>query len=133
MAKEWGWSPARLIIGDHSKRDKAHWADYALAVAYETLDAEKCPKCQVPIWWAYSENNSIDFAHDHIDCQSCTWDEQAKKQIKTDKPGRTLFVKAVPVEGMTLPNRNDFQTEMIEKSIREKEKAKSAPHQNVPG
>lgn len=106
-----------MIVGDHHKRDKPHWADYALAMAYETIEAEKCPKCQVPIWWAYSENTVIEFEHDHIDCESCKWDEQAKKAIKTDKPGRTLFVKAVAVEGETLPTRDDFQTEMLKKSV----------------
>lgn len=115
-----------MIVGDHSKRDKPHWADYALATAYETLEAEKCPKCQVPIWWAYSENTAIDFEHDHIDCESCKWDEQAKKQIKSDKPGRTLFVKPVPVEGEKLPTRNDFQTEMLAKSMRESKKPEAA-------
>ena len=108
-----------MIVGDHKKRDKPHWADYALATAYETLDNEKCPKCQVPIWWAYSENPVIDFEHDHIDCESCKWDAQAKKQIKTDKPGRTLFVKAKAVEGELLPTRADFQKEMLEKAYKE--------------
>lgn len=97
------------------------------------MDAEKCPKCQVPIWWAYSENNAIDFEHDHIDCQSCLWDEQAKKNIKVDKPGRTLFVKAVPVEGLELPSRADFQEEMIAKAILEAEKKVNGKQQNVSG
>lgn len=111
-----------MVIGDHKNRDKPHWADYALALAYETLDAEKCPKCQVPIWWAYSENSDIDFEHDHIDCESCKWDEQAKKAIKTDKPGRTLFVKPKPIEGVDkLPTREDFQKEMIAKMEKQKQ------------
>jgi hypothetical protein len=108
-------------MGDYKKRNKPHWADFAIITAYETLDAEKCPKCQVPIWWAYSENALIDFEHDHIDCESCKWDEQAKKNIKQDKPGRTLFVKAVPVEGEDkLPTRADFQNEMVAKALKQK-------------
>lgn len=127
-------SPARYVIGDFKKAKKPHWADYSLITAYETLDAEKCPKCQVPIWWAYSENNSIDFEHDHIDCESCKWDEQAKKNIKVDKPGRTTFVKAIPAAGETkLPTRADFQEEMIAKALREAEKkAASGNTGNVP-
>jgi len=108
-----------MIVGDHSKRDKPHWADYALALAFETLESEKCPKCQVPIWWAYSESNVIEFEHDHIDCEACLWDEQEKKKIKTDKPGRTLFVKAKPVEGETLPDREAFQVEMLARAARD--------------
>lgn len=87
----------------------------------------------MPIWWAYSENTSIDFEHDHIDCESCKWDEQAKKNIKVDKPGRTLFVKAVPVEGETLPTRADFHEEMITKALKEVEKKANGTQQNVSG
>jgi hypothetical protein len=111
-----------MILGDHRKRDKSHWADYALATAYETLEAEKCYKCGVPIWWAYSESNVIDFEHEHIDCQSCTWDEGAKKAIKKEKPGRTTVVRAIPVEGCELPTRADFQNEMIAKALKKKNK-----------
>jgi hypothetical protein len=118
-----------MILGDHRKRDKPHWADYALAAAYETIDAEKCPKCAVPIWWAYSENTAIEFEHDHVDCESCKWDEQEKKKIKQDKPGRTLFVKPIPAEGEKLPTRADFQNEMIAKAAKQAEKkVKSAEH-----
>ena len=113
-----------MIIGDHRKRDKPHWADYALATAYETLESEKCPKCAVPIWFAYSENNAIDFEHDHIDCQSCAWDEQNTRKGEKPRPGRTKYVKAVPVEGMELPTRADFQLEMIELALKKAEKEK---------
>lgn len=109
-----------MIVGDHRKRDKPHWADYALALAYETIDSEKCPKCAVPIWYAYSENNTIDFEHDHIDCASCAYDEQNTPKKK--KPGRTLFVKAIPEEGCELPTRQDFQQEMIARALKKAEK-----------
>jgi hypothetical protein len=114
-----------MIIGDHRKRDKPHWADYALATAYETLEAEKCYKCGVPIWWAYSENSEIDFEHEHIDCEACAWDEAAKKSVKREKPGRTTVVRAIPVEGSEkLPDRVDFQEEMLTRALKKREKKK---------
>lgn len=112
-----------MIVGDHKKRDKPHWADYALAMAYETIESEKCQKCGIPIWWAYSENSTIDFEHDHIDCQSCLFDE--KNKPKNPKAGRTLFVKAIPVEGFDeLPTRADFMAEMMERAVKKLEKKK---------
>jgi predicted nucleic-acid-binding Zn-ribbon protein len=113
-----------MIIGDHKKRDKPHWADYALALAYETLESEKCPKCGVPAWHAYSENNAIAFEHDHIDCQSCAYDEMNSKG-KKKRPGRTEYVKAIPEEGCELPDRKDFQQEMLAKALKQKEKSES--------
>lgn len=111
-----------MIIGDHKKRDKPHWADYALATAYETIESEKCGKCGVPIWWAYSENSLIDFEHDHIDCESCNFDE--KNKPKNPKAGRTLYVRAIPIEGEELPTREDFQNEMLARALKESEKKK---------
>lgn len=114
-----------MILGDHRKRDKPHWADYALATAFETLEAEKCYKCGVPIWWAYSENPEIGFEHEHIDCESCAWDEGAKKSVKREKAGRTTVVKAVPVEGSEkLPTRADFQEEMLTRALKQQNKKK---------
>lgn len=111
-----------MIMGDHRKRDKPHWLDYALALAFETVEQEKCPKCGVPIWHAYSENNAIGFEHDHIDCQSCLFDEQNTSKSEKKKPGRTKYVKAVPEEGCELPSRQDFQKEMLAKQAKLKEK-----------
>jgi hypothetical protein len=114
-----------MIIGDHRKRDKPHWADYALATAYETIENEKCPKCGVPIWYAYSENGAIDFEHDHIDCESCKFDEQNTPKKK--KPGRTLFVKPIPAEGCeALPTRADFQMEMIARVLKKQAKEENS-------
>ena len=113
-----------MIIGDHTKRDKPHWMDYALALAYETLEAEKCPKCGVPAWHAYSENNAVGFMHDHIDCEACKFDEQNTSSKERKHPGRTKYVKAIPEEGCELPTRQDFQKEMLAKQAREALKAK---------
>lgn len=114
-------------MGDHRKRDKPHWADYCLALAYETIESEKCGKCGVPIWWAFSENPEIDFEHEHIDCEACAWDEAAKKKIKNPKDGRTSIVRAIPIEGSDkLPTRSDFQEEMMERARKKLEK-KSGP------
>jgi hypothetical protein len=108
-----------MLIGDHSKRNKPHKFDYALALAYETLEAEKCPKCGVPIWWAYTENNTIEFEHQHIDCEACAWDENQKPE---KKKGRTRFVVAVPVEGFELPTREDYQNEVLARAMKEAER-----------
>jgi hypothetical protein len=118
-----------MIMGDHRKRDKPHWLDYALALAYETIEQEKCPKCGVPIWYAYSENNFIEFEHDPSDCQACVYDEQNTSKSEKKKPGRTKYVKAIPVEGEKLPTRGDFQTEMLAKQAKElmKENSDSTP------
>jgi hypothetical protein len=107
-----------MIVGDHTKRDKPHWLDYALALAYETIEQEKCPKCGVPIWYAYSENNAIAFEHDHIDCQACMFDEQNTPKKERQKPGRTKYVKPIPEEGCELPTRQDFQQEMLAKQAK---------------
>lgn len=112
-----------MIIGDHKKRNKPHWADYALATAFETLEEEKCPKCGVPIWFAYSENNAITFEHDHVDCASCAFDEQNTPKSERKRPGRTKYVRAIPEEGCELPSRQDFQTEMIAKALKTAEKS----------
>lgn len=111
-----------MIIGRYKNRDKPHWADFVLAMAYETLDAEKCGKCGVPAWHAFSEDSSVAFAMDEHKCYSCEHKEQDdKKQKKSDdKPGVTRFVKAVPEEGFdALPSRRDFQEQMLAKALKE--------------
>lgn len=80
------------------------------------LDDEKCPKCGVPSWWAYSTNNIIDFEMDEQVCQACAHKErheadQAKSKVKP-KAGAVAFVKAKPVEGYELPTRRDFYEAM---------------------
>lgn len=113
-------------MGNHKKRDKPHKFDYALALAYETIDSEKCQKCGVPIWLAYSENPAIAFEHEHIDCWSCAFDEAETKNIKNPKPGRTLFVNPVLEEGFeSLPTRSEFQAEMIAKALKKMEKSET--------
>lgn len=109
-----------MILGDHKKRDKPHWADYVLAVAYETHESEKCGKCGVPAWYAFSEDNSLAFAMDEHTCHSCAYKEVEDKKVKEERPGVTRFVKAVPEEGFELPTRRDFQEQMLAKALKEK-------------
>ncbi len=114
-----------MILGIHKDRDKPHWADYVLATAYETIDSEKCGKCGVPAWHAFSEDSSVAFAMDEHTCHSCEFKEKADKKVKEEKPGVTRFVKAVPDEGFeNLPTRRQFQESMIAKAIREASKEK---------
>lgn len=115
-----------MIIGKHKDRDKPHEADYVLATAFETLEAEKCGKCGVPAWHAFSEDNSIAFAMDEHKCHSCEHKEKEDKKVKEEKPGVTRFVKAVPEEGFTeLPSRASFQESMIAKAMKEQAKKES--------
>lgn len=108
--------------------NKPHRSDFVLAMAYESLEAEKCGKCGVPAWWAFSENTAIEFAMDEHKCESCAHKEAADKKVKEEKPGITRFVKAVPVEGMELPTRADFQAEILKKALKEQaKKEKSDP------
>lgn len=112
-----------MIMGNHKKRDKPHQFDYALASAYETIESEKCPKCAVPIWLAYTENQAVAYEHKHIDCWSCAFDEAETKNIKNPKPGRTLYVNPIVEEGYeALPTRADFQEELMLKYMKEAEK-----------
>jgi hypothetical protein len=112
-----------MILGVHKDRDKPHWADFVLATAFESLEAEKCGKCGVPAWHAFSEDNTIEFAMDEHKCHACEFKEKADEKVKKEKPGITRFVKAVPVEGIEeLPSRADFQRDMIAKAIKEQAK-----------
>lgn len=114
-----------MILGDYKKRDKPHWADYVLAMAFESLEAEKCGKCGVPAWWAFSENSAIAFEMDEHKCESCAHKDAADKKVKEEKPGVTRFVKAVPIEGMELPTRTDFQNEMMKRVLKAQQKENS--------
>lgn len=109
-------------MGDAKKRDQPHPLDYSLAVAFETLDSEKCGKCGLPAWHAFSEDNSIEFEMDEHKCHACEYKEKADEKVKKEKPGVTRFVKAVPVEGFEhLPSRHDFQVMMLAKALKESE------------
>lgn len=117
MAKDWGWSPASIILSYKNPR-KVKQHDYALAMAVQILDDEKCPKCGVPAWWAYSENSNIEFSLEHIDCEACKFQEDEEKKIKTKPKGRTNYVKAKAAVG-ELPTRTDFGKEMQKRAERE--------------
>jgi hypothetical protein len=92
-----------------------------LAQAYQTIEDEKCPKCGVPIWHAYSEDNIIEFELDHIDCYACAHKDEAEEKEKKKTPGRTTFVKAKSaLEDEPLPTREDFWRELAEKASKTK-------------
>lgn len=107
-----------MIIGKHKDRDKPHEADYVLAVAFETLESEKCGKCGVPAWHAFSEDNRVEFEMDEHECHSCAHKEKEDKKVKEERPGVTRYVKAVPVEGCELPTRTEFQVDMLKKALK---------------
>lgn len=115
-----------MILGDHRKREKPHWADFVLAMAFESLEAEKCGKCGVPAWYAFSEDSRIAFELAEHECHSCAHKERAEEKMKDkekNKPGVTRYVKPVPEEGFEeLPTRADFQESMLAKALKEQTK-----------
>lgn len=115
-----------MILGVHKDRNKPHWADFVLATAYESIESEKCGKCGVPAWYAFSEDTSIAFDMDEHVCHACEHKEKADEKVKKEKPGVTRFVKAVPEEGFELPTRASFQEQMIAKAVKDMKKVDSA-------
>jgi hypothetical protein len=110
-AKEWGWSPTAVIRQAKDPR-KPHPADYNFAHAVETLLEEKCPKCGVPIWYAFSTNSEIAFKLKSITCQGCLHKETETKDQEL-KPGESHVVYAVPADAeddpeAKLPPRSDY-------------------------
>lgn len=106
-AKEWGWSPTAVIRGAENPH-KHHPADYTFALAVKTLLDEKCPACGVPVWYAFSTNNSIAYKLKTITCNSCAHKEIETKD-KEKKPGESQVVYAVPELGFDeLPPRSDY-------------------------
>jgi hypothetical protein len=90
-----------------------------LAVAFETLESEKCGKCGVPAWHAFSEDATIAFEMDEHECHACAHKDKADEKVKKEKPGVTRFVKAVPEDGFDeLPSRGDFQEQMLAKALK---------------
>jgi hypothetical protein len=70
---------------------------------------ERCPKCGVPAWWAYSTNPEIEFELDEHTCHSCAFKADEEGKLK-DEPGVTRIVRAVHIDGHgeALPDRADF-------------------------
>lgn len=119
-AKEWGWSPTALVRGAKNPH-KHHPADYNFAHAAETLLAEKCPQCGVPIWYAFSTDRSIAFKLKDITCYACEHKETATKD-KDKKPGVSQVVYAVPEDGFDeLPSREDYLRRAAKEHQREHE------------
>jgi len=108
-AKEWGWSPTAIIRGAKNPH-KHHPADYNFAHAVQTLMEEKCPKCGVPIWWAFSSSSEIDYKLKTITCFGCQHKEISGEEEL--KPGESQVVYAVPADDedpeAVLPSRRDY-------------------------
>ena len=119
-AKAWGWSPS-AIIREAKNPHKPHPMDYALAMAFETVEGEKCPQCGMAAHWAYNEDPTIAFELDEITCWSCVYKEGEDK-VKKAKPGVNFIVKAVPVDGYELPDRASFIDREMAKQKRKAER-----------
>lgn len=85
-------------------------------MAVEMLEREKCSKCGVPAWLAYSEDSTLGFDLDHIDCYACAHkerieEERSKREQKDGKKdyGRTYYPVPKLEEGFDrMPTRADF-------------------------
>lgn len=114
-AKEWGWSPTAIIRGAKNPH-KHHPADFNFALAVKTIMDEKCPACGVPIWYAFSTDESIGFKLKTISCYGCAHKDENGPKHEDKKPGESHVVYAVPVDGYEeLPSRNDY----LEKTARQ--------------
>lgn len=118
-ALKWGWSPSALIREAKNPR-KHHPCDYALAIAYELIESEKCGSCGTPAHWAYSEDTAITFTLEPITCYACAHKEEHEKD-EAKEPGTRYVVKAVPEDGFTLPGREDFVADLKRKAERKAE------------
>lgn len=130
-AKDWGWSPT-AVIRNAKNPHKPHRMDYVVAQACKILDDEKCPKCGVPTWHAYSTDNTIAFHVEDITCQSCAEKERVEEAEgeKDKKHGATKVVSAIPEEGFDdLPTRMQF-FELMAKEAEIKQARKKASQQN---
>lgn len=124
---KYGLAPTAVLLRKEKKQ--RHWEpyDYTLAQAVEILDRERCKKCGVEGWYAYSENSEIAFKIEEHTCYSCAHlEEHEDKQSnsKAKKFGVTEQVKAVHVDDeyadkgappTPLPTRTEWLLEMQKK------------------
>lgn len=107
-AKEWGWSPT-AIIREAKNPHKPHWADYNFALAVQSLLDEKCPACGVPIWHAFSSDNTMEFKLKTVTCHACRHKDDHSPKPEDKKAGESQVVYAVPVDGYDeLPTRRAY-------------------------
>lgn len=124
-AQDWGWSPTAVVRGAKNPH-KHHRMDYAVATACGVLERERCQRCGVAAWHAYSTDNSITFHDEEVTCYGCAHKEKVEKD-KTLDPGTSVVVQPVPEEGFDkLPGRNEF-FERLAAEQSAKEAAKEKP------
>jgi hypothetical protein len=121
-AKEWGWSPT-AVIREAKNPLKHHPADYNFALAVKTILDEKCPHCNVPIWWGHSSNGDIGFKLKTIQCEACLFKSENEPESKDKKAGEHQIVYAVPEDGVPdLPPRSDYLERQHKAHMAEHEK-----------
>lgn len=112
------------------EKKQRHWKpyDFTIAMALELLDRERCKKCGVEGWHAFSENSEIAFKIEEHNCYACAHlEEYEDKQSnsKAKKFGVTEMVRAVHVDdeystddtpASPLPGRKDWLEEMYKKN-----------------
>lgn len=122
-----GLAPTAVLLMKEKKQ--RHWEpyDYTIAMAIEILDRERCKKCGVEGWHAYSENSEIAFKIEEHTCYACAHlEEHEDKQSnsKAKKYGVTEMVRPIHVDDeysekgappAQLPTRSEWLQEMQKK------------------
>lgn len=107
------------------EKKQRHWEpyDYGLAQAIDILDRERCKKCGLDAWHAFSENEDVLFKIVEHTCHGCAHLEQhedkksdsAKKQYGVTEMVEAVHsdtTLAVPVYDTPLPGRDEWLEEM---------------------
>lgn len=81
--------PTMFILDDKQPTDDWTVADKKLALAYHTLDREKCQKCGQPVWICHSNNKDIQFRMQKGHCYATATSEKwmESRAGKNLKPG----------------------------------------------
>lgn len=99
-----------MILGRGKNPATVRWSlqDRILFMALQILEAEVCPHCGVPYWWAYSAHGDIEYTIEFSKCNACADLETRTKNIELG-PGEHSHVRAVDADGGTdgLPSRVD--------------------------
>lgn len=91
-------------------------------MALHILEEERCQNCGLPLWIAHSEDASMEFKLEHVECYACQFeDKETSKKTYDRKKGRTPYVvpymDVLEGEDDSLPTRRDWFQHKIDKAI----------------
>lgn len=114
-----GHRPSAALLNKGKPKGKWSIIDYLLLDAFYTLDAEKCTRCNNPIWLCHSTDNRIEFDVKVRTCYATQTLEEYEGDKNKDKIGKGEYLIAVPVglenvDGShePLPPRHEAYTKM---------------------